>query len=261
MRTEERLDYIMKIAMRDGFVSIGDTANALTVSIETIRRDINKLCEENKLRKVRGGASPVKLPMRRSDDLGQRKNRSRPAHLAIGKTAAQLITDGKVVLLDSGAAVQAIAASVTNVRDVTFITGSVPIMSILLDKFAAEEITGRLVILGGEVSLQNRSAVYTATVDALKQYCADIAFLSCTAASNSGVYTYDLHESSYSKQMLQCTSYSVLVVESEKLGTNSVHRFGELTDFSHIISDTASRFPKDMLSTIEESHIALTLAD
>ena len=52
MRSEERKQYIMKQAQENGFVSIPKTAASLGVSVETVRRDINTLCEKNQLKKV-----------------------------------------------------------------------------------------------------------------------------------------------------------------------------------------------------------------
>ena len=65
MRSEERQNYILKIAQENGFVSIEEASKALDVSIETVRRDINKLCGNGSLRKTRGGAVPIKLACRK----------------------------------------------------------------------------------------------------------------------------------------------------------------------------------------------------
>ena len=68
MRPEERHQYILNTIKKKGFVSILDAAAALDVSDETIRRDINILNEKNLLKKVRGGASAIKLPYRKEKE-------------------------------------------------------------------------------------------------------------------------------------------------------------------------------------------------
>ena len=102
MNPEERRKYIMTLATRDGSVSIPDTARQLGVSIETIRRDINRLCAENKLSKVYGGAVPVKRALRRDIDYYSRVERNRQAKTMIGAAAAHLVKNGDVVMLDCG---------------------------------------------------------------------------------------------------------------------------------------------------------------
>jgi|GEM_PF-519066 len=261
LRTEDRLEFIMRTAIRDNFVSISETARHLDVSIETVRRDINRLCAENRLRKVRGGACPVKLSMRRDAEYMLRKTQNQQVKLAIGRAAARMITDGKVVIFDCGVSIQQIAASVTGVEDVTFITNSVPTMSILLDKFSSGEITGRVIMIGGEIDAKNRFAIGASAVESMRQFCADLAFVSCTALSARGVSSFDLAESSFSSAILECTSYSVLIAESEKLGKNSVHRFAAPTDFSAIITDDQNHVPADILDLLETSDTALTIVE
>jgi len=259
VRAEERLEFIMQKAIRDNFVSISETAKQLDTSIETVRRDINRLCAENRLKKVRGGACPVKLSIRRDADYMLRKSKNQQVKLAIGREAARMITDGKVVIFDCGVSIQQIAASVSGVHDVTFITNSVPTMSILLDKFSSGEITGRAIMIGGEIDGKNRFAAGAAAVESMRRFCADLAFISCTAVSARGVSSYNLDESGFSAAILDCTSAAVLVAESEKLGKNSVHRFASLTEFSAVITDDQNRVPDDILELLKDSGIDINV--
>lgn len=259
MRVEERHKYILETAVKDGFVSISRTSGLLGVSIETIRRDINYLCGENKLRKVRGGASPVKLALRRDADYLLRKNNNQQVKMSIGLEAAKMITDGKIVIFDCGVSIQNIAACVTGVRDVTFITNSVPTMSILLDKFAAGDITGRVIMIGGEIDTRNRFSKGAAVTDTIDKYCADIAFISCTALSAENVSSYSLDECYFSSHVMSRTAVSVLIAESDKLGKNSVYSFAKITDFDRIITDNKNGIPNDTLKILEASDTKLVI--
>jgi len=257
MRAEERQKYLLDTAVKDGFVSISKASVALDVSIETIRRDINSLSRENKLRKVRGGASPVKLTLRRDADYLLRKNNNQQVKMSIGMEAAKLITDGKIVIFDCGVSIQNIAACVTDVRDVTFITNSVPTMSILLDKFTSGEITGRVIMIGGEIDTANRFSKGAAVTDTIDKYCADIAFISCTALSAENVSSYSLDECYFSSHVMSRTAVSILIAESEKLGKNSVYSFAKITDFDTIITDDRNGIPNDTLKILEVSDTRL----
>ena len=61
MLTSERQRMIKEQALKIGEVSISELARKYNVSIETIRRDINILSEKNLLKKVRGGAVPIRF--------------------------------------------------------------------------------------------------------------------------------------------------------------------------------------------------------
>ena len=52
----ERRDLIVERARRQGFVAVEALATELGVTPQTIRRDINELCEQNLLQRYHGGA-------------------------------------------------------------------------------------------------------------------------------------------------------------------------------------------------------------
>ena len=60
MLASERQRLICEKLQRDGQVLVSELAVEFHVSDETIRRDINALNDANRLRKVHGGAIPVK---------------------------------------------------------------------------------------------------------------------------------------------------------------------------------------------------------
>ena len=103
MISQQRQEYILKIAKKEGFVSIPQTAKQLGVSVETIRRDINLLVKENLLRKIHGGAAPIKAPIRKDAPFAKRVRQNQQAKIAICTEAARMIRDGDVVTMDSGA--------------------------------------------------------------------------------------------------------------------------------------------------------------
>ena len=237
IRAEERQNYILNVAKENGFASIADIAEKLNVSIETIRRDINELCKENLVKKVRGGAVLGKPACRKDDDFLLRIKSNQHQKLSIGARAASMIQDGFVVALDAGASVQSIASCIKNVKNVTFIVNSISIAGILLDKFKKGEISGRIIFVGGELDTQNRFSKGAMASSAVGNFYFDIAFISCTAVSCEAVSSYNLDECSYSKQLIDRASISVLIAESNKIDKNSICSFAKISDFSTIITD------------------------
>ena len=135
MSSEQRQSYILKIAKEKSFVSIAEVSAKLDISIETVRRDINKLCEYGLVKKVRGGAAPVKFPSRKDADYLLRIRSNQQAKLTIAVEAADMIRDGQVVAFDCGVSIQSIAYCVSDVKNVTLVTNSIPVATILLDNF------------------------------------------------------------------------------------------------------------------------------
>ncbi len=54
--SDDRQERILDLARHLGFVAIEDLARRFSVTTQTIRRDINQLCEQALLRRYHGGA-------------------------------------------------------------------------------------------------------------------------------------------------------------------------------------------------------------
>ncbi len=259
MRTEERQKYILNVAKAEGFVSISRVAEHLNISVETVRRDINKLCDENQLKKAHGGAVPIKLPIRKDANYLMRLHLNQQEKIAIGAEAATMIRDGSVVALDCGVSIQVMAKCISGVQNVTFVTNSIPIAANLLDKLESGEITGRVILIGGEVESNNRFSMGAEVNRTLERYHFDVAFVSCTALSADGASSYTLSECAYSAQMMAQSTTSILLAESVKLGKNSVCAFARLTEFERIITDSKNEVPLDIEKALENSNTKLVI--
>ncbi len=251
-RLDERQNYILTVAKEFGFASIGDIAKKLNVSIETVRRDINKLCKENLVKKVRGGAVLSKPFCRKDDDYLLRIKSNQHQRLSIGLKASSMIFDGCVVAFDAGVSIQSIASCIKDVKNVTVVTNSVSTASILLNKFNAGEIDGRIIFIGGELDAQNRFSKGAFATEALNSYYFDISFISCTAISSDAVSSYSLDECSYSKKLIERSSTSVLIAESNKIGKNSICRFASIADFDTVITDDKFPISNEIIKQFDE---------
>ncbi len=255
MNAEKRRQYLLDKVNESGFISISGEAQALGVSVETIRRDIDRMADNKQLLKVRGGATPARMMLRGDAEYVLRKQDNQQVKISIGRAAAAMITDGQVVFLDCGTSIQDIARSVSGVKNVTFVVNSVPVMSILLEKFTAGEIDGRAILIGGEMDVHNRFTKGAMAVEELERYSADIAFISCTAVSSQSVSGYTLDEGAYSSHLMQRAVKSVLVAESNKLGKTSLYAFARLGDFSCIITDDTHHIPENIKNSLAAANV------
>ena len=260
MRSEERQEYIMKTAQDAGFVSIPKTAEDLDVSVETVRRDINVLCQKNLLKKVHGGAAPIKAPIYKDMNYFLRIKRNQQGKLAIAMEAAKMIPDESIIGFDGGATTAVLASCISNVKGVSFVVNSLPIATTLYDKIFSKEFTGGTVIMtGGQINSPGYRTYTSMAIDTVDKYYYNIAFLSCTALSTSGVSNSATNPSIYSRHLMDRASTCVLLVDSFKLGKNSVCDFAKLTEFDRIITDDKFPCPPDILEVLENSNTELTI--
>lgn len=258
MKSVERQRFLMTKANKFNFISIPASAAELKVSVETIRRDINILCDQKKLKKVHGGAVPVHAAVKKDPNYTLRFRRNPRGKAAVAAEACKLVHDGDVVTLDGGATTAVVAQHIHNVKDVTFVVNSLHIADIISEKLSKGELTGRLIFIGGEVHIPELTASDTYALEQLERFRFDIAFISASSVSADGVANTTLSGVFISKLMKNAAA-TVLVVDSDKLGGASTYTFAKVTDFAHIIVDDLKPMPQDLLEKLEGSDTQLTV--
>ena len=107
----ERRLKVMELLEEKGNVVVSELSNLLSVTEETIRRDLESLEKEGLLKRTYGGAIPInkislELPFK------ARKIEHREEKKAIGKVAAGLIEDGDTLMFDASTTVLEVAKQI-----------------------------------------------------------------------------------------------------------------------------------------------------
>ncbi len=258
MKSIERQHFLMAKAKKANFISIPDSATELGVSVETIRRDINILCAQKQLKKVHGGAVPVKTALHKDALFPQRLKQYQDRKLAVASEGCKLIRDGDVVSFDGGATTVALAEALEDKHNMTFVVNSLHIAEILARKLREGILSGRLILIGGDVDINSLYIMDAYAVDSLDKFHFDVAFVSCSSLSASGVCNSSL-SGIYCKHLVSRSTAAVLVLDSSKLGATSTYEFAKPTDFAHIIVDDQAPIPQDLLQVLENSDTKLTV--
>ncbi|CAN7430986.1 DeoR/GlpR family DNA-binding transcription regulator [Paenibacillus sp. LjRoot56] len=96
---EERKDYILNQLNLEGKVKTNELVESLGVSSESIRRYLEELEEENKLKRVYGGAVKINLSREEPSQL-KREVLYAEEKRKIGRAAATLVEDNEVIFID-----------------------------------------------------------------------------------------------------------------------------------------------------------------
>lgn len=124
---EQRIQALKKLFLSKKQLSNTELCDAFSVSIETVRRDLNILEKEGFIRKIYGGARLIEdshIP----DSIEKwdvRIDKNELAKKQIAVETAALIRDGSTVFLDSGTSVFEVAACLKNRKNLTVLTNSV----------------------------------------------------------------------------------------------------------------------------------------
>ena len=138
-------------------------------------------------------------------------------------------------------------------------TGICKILQIMGDKINAGDISGTVIMAGGQIITTSYRSYTLSALDIVNRYHYDLAFISATALSASGASINATNPGIYVQHLMRRASACVLVVESYKLGKHSVMDFAKPTDFDRIITDDSHPCPADLMAVLENSNTQLTV--
>ncbi|WP_238652123.1 DeoR/GlpR family DNA-binding transcription regulator [Paenibacillus piscarius] len=230
---EERKQTILDELELAGKVQVHSLAERFGVTTETIRRDLDRLEKEGRLRKVYGGAVRI-----RSENYEPTFMKRSQMNLAgkqeIGRLAASLIQDGETVILDNGTTTLEIMRALKDRAQVTVITNSVPVLNCALEQFQ-----GKVIFAGGEVNAAYRAAVGVTAHDLLGQFKVNKAFISAGGLSLSeGITDYHLEEALISRKMMERAEESILVADHTKFGVTTFAQIAPVAHISMVLTDS-----------------------
>ena len=147
MYAEERQQAIASLVITNGRASVAELAQAYDVTTETVRRDLAVLDKAGVLRRVHGGAVPVRALHLVEPGVAERETTRADHKDAIAAAATEFFPlSGASVLLDAGTTTGRIAALLPADRELVVVTNSVPIAARL-----ATMPSVSLQLLGGRV--------------------------------------------------------------------------------------------------------------
>lgn len=233
---EERHQYILDQLEKEKKVLVASLAQDLGVAPETIRRDLDALENDRKLRRVHGGA--VKYHQTNNEPHFVKKmNLHAAAKAAIGKKAAAFIQDGDTIMIDVGTTTIHLASSILGVKGITVVTNSLAVAEELNNRLENQEFDGKIIILGGLTNPSQKSIIGAMTCNMLEAFRFDKCFLSCGGVTTDYVSDYDFEECMVSAKMIERSNQVFLLADSSKIDNESFYKMCPLTTVDYIISD------------------------
>lgn len=249
---EDRKRTILKKLVVERKIYVPDLAETLNVSSETIRRDLDRLEKEGKLRKVYGGAVLADVDIS-EPTFEQKSSINQGEKRAIAKAAASLIEDGDIIMIGNGTTPLEIIRYLHDKKNITLITHSAPVL-----KLAIETFKGKLIFIGGEVDSKQQSTHGPLAEIALKQIKANKAFISAGGISvEGGITDYDLNEAFMSRLLLERSEELIVLADHSKFGNTTFAQICELKRATAVVSDWTC--PLEWKEALEKQNIHLML--
>jgi DeoR family fructose operon transcriptional repressor len=210
MRSRERRARLLA-ALDAGEIDVDDLARRFDVSASTVRRDLQRLSEENAVRRTYGGAILSGHPVETT--LDQRLAVNGAEKRAIARAAVDLIEDGDTLILDAGSTVAAFGKLLLQ-RRLRVITNNLALLPFLV---RAPDI--ELVVLGGALRANSMGTVGPLANEALRRMTADRAIMSADGIVGArGLCEADLDQVSLKSLMMEQARDVVILADASKLG-------------------------------------------
>lgn len=231
---EERREAILQALAVDTSVNINDLSERFSVSTATIRKDLRALEQEGKLRRTHGGA------IRHTSSDGEIfvDAACTVAHAEkkrIGQAAAAYVSDGDVILVQSGSTCLEFTKALRGRRELTFVTSD---MAVAME---AERglIDSNIILIGGILRIGYHYAQGPEALQQLKRYHVPTAFLGCNAFSlEHGLTAHRVEQANWVRAQLSVSDHHILLMDSTKIGVSDLAHAADVSELDMLITDT-----------------------
>lgn len=244
MKQSIRHKKIIELVNQLGYVSTEELVTRLGVSSQTIRRDLNELAEENRIRRHHGGAGMPSTS--ENSDYSERKQFFSGQKNAIARSVAKMIPNGASLFLDIGTTSEAVAQALLSHQNLRIVTNNLNAAHILMQK---EDF--HITVAGGKLRTDG-GLIGEATVDFIARFRLDYGILGISAVDKEGsMLDYDYHEVQVKSALMQSSRQVVLVTDHSKFGRSAIVRLGDIAEVNYLFTDLP--LPLEL-----EQHLAYT---
>lgn len=232
MDPSERREEIKNILAVDDQAEVKELAEKFDVSAMTIRRDLNKLEDDNLIIRTRGGAIRKNI-INDEVPFNTKKIKYKKLKDQISKKAEELIKPNETIFLDAGTTTFSLAKRLKCMR-ATIITNDIFIM-LELHKCPSIE----LICVGGKIQNKVGSILGNEAVEFINSVYVDIGFIGAHSISykNLNLSTPTLEKVALKNEIISSANKSVLLADNSKLGRKSPYKICQLSKFDVFVSD------------------------
>ncbi|MFD0265597.1 DeoR/GlpR family DNA-binding transcription regulator [Streptomyces sp. NPDC127106] len=239
MTRKERWQTLLDLLVERGELEVEPAAESLGVSAATIRRDLDRLAEQQLLVRTRGGAAvhgvSYELPLRY-----RTSRRAAEKHRISGAVAA-LVTPGEVIGLTGGTTTTEVARALAGRQD---LASGAPALTVVTN---ALNIAGELVIrpqfkivlTGGVARAQSYELTGPLAQQVLGQLTVDTAIVGVDAFDPAdGAATRHEDEAAMNRLLCERARRVVVAADSSKLGVRAFARICPPESVHTLVTDT-----------------------
>jgi DeoR family glycerol-3-phosphate regulon repressor len=226
-----RRQEILALARSTGRVNVEDLAGRFEVTPQTIRKDLNELCEQRVLSRIHGGA----VIASGVENVGYEARRfiAQDEKKAIGAAAAELIPNNSSLFVNIGTTTEEVARALLDHEGLLVITNNIHVANILYHHPRIE-----VIIAGGPVRRTDGGIVGSAAVDFIRQFKVDHAVIGASAIDEEGaLLDFDFREVRVCQALIGHARLVILVSDRLKFERSAPIRIGHISQIDVFVTD------------------------
>ena len=248
----QRQKEILDLVQQKGFVAIDTLSQSFNVTPQTIRRDINALCEQKLLTRYHGGAglsSSVE-----NLEYATRKVMLLEEKRSLAALAASHIPDRASIFINIGTTTEEVARALQNHTGLRIITNNLNVAAILRSNTSFE-----IIIAGGKVRQRDGGITGEATIDFIRQFKVDFGIIGISSIDADGtLLDFDYHEVRVAQAIIENSRQVFLVADHSKFDRRAMVRLGSLAQIDALFTDQEP--PPHIVPVLSELNVTLHIA-
>lgn len=248
---KDRLLNIKEFIDKNGKVTFHELESAFPdVSSMTIRRDLNKLEENNAVIRISGGAISVDTVLRAKEaDFSERINYNTAEKLEIADKAVKIVEPHSCVFIDGGSTTTYFARALPD-DNYYILTNAITIAETILRK---DKPT--VALLGGDLKKNNFITVGRTCNEFIEQINIQTAVMTATGfIKDTGSFSCGSQsEAEVKRSVIKKADLVIMLLDSSKVNKKTPYTFANLNDINCMVVD--KNFPKELKNTISEMGI------
>lgn len=220
-----------------GQVTVAELAEQFGVSLDTIRRDLDRLDADGLLIRTHGGAVSPQSGAKPDTALDVRKQVQTNAKETIGSLAATLVHDGDTIMVNGGTTALALARHLSERRDLTIATNNL-LLSTELDPACFRN----LYMFGGTVRAQDHVSIGPVHLGGLAggvdlDVRCRLSLIAVGGVNTSSFSTSNVAEATMMRDMMEAGDSVAVLIDSSKFNRKLFAQFAPLEMADYLVTD------------------------
>src|SRR5690625_2399952 len=254
MLAQERQGIILNLLHEQEVVKVSELCDRFNVSVETIRRDLDYLSKQGKLKRVYGGAVMVeKAATEPAYNYRFIKNESKKRK--IGKETSKLIANGDTLIIDLGTTTLEVAKHLKHKKNLTVITNSLYIARELVDI-----PENRVIVIGGNLRAGELTTSGIFVEEILKSFNVDKVIIGVGGITiENGISDYHLDEARARKIMTTRGKHVIAVADHSKFDVEALVNICPIEEIDTLVTD--DKVPSHIINQYKNRNLNVIIAD